>query len=158
MERLDPHATSLFLASCRLVAVLLFQRALFLQHLLQPFGESSGVQFVSPLTILQKKTTNDGKDASALRLVRCKPTEIVVLDPCRNRRRDLRGNGIVDTGSGASCSGAFQPRAPLLTEINRNKLHRFARNELPSETNNFHPESIHVRIVSEHFVNDRSVR
>lgn len=34
--------------------LLLLQLAHFLQHRLQSFGESSGIQFVCPLTILQK--------------------------------------------------------------------------------------------------------
>lgn len=56
MKRLDPRDFLIPRLLGRLVAAGLFplQRAAFLQHRLKSFGDSSGVQFLSPLTILQK--------------------------------------------------------------------------------------------------------
>jgi len=54
MERLDPRDFLIPRLLGRLVAVLLLplQRAEIPQHRLKSFGDSSGVQFLSPLTIL----------------------------------------------------------------------------------------------------------
>lgn len=56
MERLDPRDFLIPRLLGRLVVAGLFplQRAEFLQHHLKSIGDSTGVQILSPLTILQK--------------------------------------------------------------------------------------------------------